>query len=464
MLKAVKTRYARRTHKFGIQLPQTVDEALAIDRETNTTYWFDAIQKEMKNVQVAFKFLDSGERVPVGYKWIKCHLIFDVKMDFTRKARYVAGGHMTDPPSTLTYSSVVSRDSVQIAFMLAALNDVQLLTADIGNAYLNAPMREKVYTTAGLEFGAELQGQPVLIIRALYGLKSSGAAWRAHLAGTLQSLGFISSLADPDVWYREATKPDGFQYYEYLLAYVDDILVLSHDPVSIMKGLEDFYRLKDGYGKPTRYLGAEVLQWHFPDDLQPKWGLSSHQYVKEAIKNVELELAKHDLRLPRKTSTPLPSNYRPELDTSPLLTDEAVNYYQSQISILRWAVELGRIDIYIATALLSQHLVHPCQGHLEAVYHIYSYLKGHDRCTMVFDDAPVTFSQADFQTFDWTDFYGDVREAIPPNSPKPRGNPVQTTAFVDADHAGNQVTRRSHSGILIYCNSSPIIWLVPKGP
>jgi hypothetical protein len=72
-------------------------------------------------------------------------------------------------------------------------------------------------------------------VRALYGLKSSGAAWRAHLAGTLQSLGFISSLADPDVWYREATKPDGFQYYEYLLAYVDDILVLSHDPVTIMK-------------------------------------------------------------------------------------------------------------------------------------------------------------------------------------------------------------------------------------
>jgi len=65
-------------------------------------------------------------------------------MDFTRKARYVAGGHMTDPLSTLTYSSVVSRDSIRIAFMLAALNNVQLLAADIGNAYLNAPTREKV--------------------------------------------------------------------------------------------------------------------------------------------------------------------------------------------------------------------------------------------------------------------------------------------------------------------------------
>jgi len=116
MIKAAKARYARRTHKFGIRLPNTVDEALVIDRETNTTFWFDAIQKEMKNVRVAFKFLEEGERIPVGFKWIRCHMIFDVKMDITRKARFVAGGHMTDPPSTLTYSSVVSRVVCELAF------------------------------------------------------------------------------------------------------------------------------------------------------------------------------------------------------------------------------------------------------------------------------------------------------------------------------------------------------------
>lgn len=121
-------------------------------------------------------------------------------------------------------------------------------------------------------------------------------------------------------------------------------------------------------------------------------------------------------------------------------------------------MELGRIDIYVDTAMLSQHLVHPRQGHLEAVYHIYAYLKRHERCTMVFDEALVTFSEADFPTFDWTDFYGPVVESIPPNAPEPRGNPVEMTAFVDANHAGNQITRRSHSGILIYLNQAPIIW------
>jgi len=59
---------------------------------------------------------------------------------------------------------------------------------------------------------------------------------------------------------------------------------------------------------------------------------------------------------------------------------------------------------------------------------------------------------------DWTDFYGDVSEAIPPKMPKPRGNPVNTTCFVDANHAGNLVTRRSQTGILIFVMKSPIVW------
>jgi len=263
-MKSTRKLYLKRSHKFGIRLPKTVEEALEIDKQTKTTFWRDAIHKEMKNNRLAFKVLEEEERVPMGYKWIKCHMIFDIKMDFTRKARYVAGGHMTDPPSSITYSSVVSRNSVRIAFLLAALNDIDILAYEIGNAYLNATPREKVYTTAGPEFGAELQGRNILIVRALYGLKSSGAAWRSHLANTLHHMGFTSSRADPDVWYRAAIKVDGMENYEYVLVYVDDLLVLSHQPDKIMKALEDFYRLKDGFAKPDRYLEAQVKEWRFP--------------------------------------------------------------------------------------------------------------------------------------------------------------------------------------------------------
>jgi hypothetical protein len=99
-----------------------VDEALFIDRDTGTTLWYDAIQKEMTNNAVAFQFLEPQDNVPYGYKKITLHMVFDVKMDFTRKARLVAGGHLTDPPASITYSSVVSRDSVRIMFLVAALN------------------------------------------------------------------------------------------------------------------------------------------------------------------------------------------------------------------------------------------------------------------------------------------------------------------------------------------------------
>jgi hypothetical protein len=201
IINAVRARHIRRNYKFGIQVPATIEEALDIDRHANTTFWHDAIQKEMKNNSIAFEFLEPEDNIPIGYKKITLHMVFDVKMDFTRKARLVAGGHLTDVPSSLTYSSIVLRDSVRIMFLLAALNDLKVLAADIGNAYLNAPNREKVYAVAGQEFGTRA-GQNVIIVRALYGLKSAGAAWRAHLAGSLLSIGYKSCLADPDVWLK----------------------------------------------------------------------------------------------------------------------------------------------------------------------------------------------------------------------------------------------------------------------
>jgi hypothetical protein len=228
ILSAIKTRHKRKSHKYGIQVPSSVEEAYQIDKDTNTDYWHQAILKEMKNNAVAFKFLEEGERILVGSTWIPFHMIFDVKCDLTRKARFVARGHQTQPSSQLTYSSIVTRDSIRIAFLVAALNEQDILTADIGNAYLQAPVREQVHTTAGPEFGPSGVMQTVIIIRAMYGLKSSGAAWHTQLSKTLHSMNFKPTLADPDVWLRAACKEDGFEYYKYILVYVDDILAISH--------------------------------------------------------------------------------------------------------------------------------------------------------------------------------------------------------------------------------------------
>ena len=126
-------------------------------------------------MEVALKFDESAtpnqvrsdKSLYVGYQEIECHTIFDVKTDLTRKARFVVGGHLTETPASITYSSVVSRDSVRLAFLIATLNDLDIMACDVGNAYLNAPCREKLCFVAGPEFGSQ-QGMIVKIVRGLY--------------------------------------------------------------------------------------------------------------------------------------------------------------------------------------------------------------------------------------------------------------------------------------------------------
>ena len=105
-------------------------------------------------------------------------------MNLTRKARFVAGGHLTNPPTSMTYASVVSRESVRISFLLAALNNLEILAGGVGNAYLNAITTEKVYYRAGNEWGPMIKGRVLVIVRTLYGLKTLANAWRTHICNT----------------------------------------------------------------------------------------------------------------------------------------------------------------------------------------------------------------------------------------------------------------------------------------
>jgi hypothetical protein len=112
LVKRQSAQYHKHTHKYGIEIPKTVDEAYAINKATGTTFWRDAIEKEMKNVCVAFNVLLDGAAPPPDNQFICCHMIFDVKMeDFYCKAWLVAGGHATKAPATLIYASIVSRET-----------------------------------------------------------------------------------------------------------------------------------------------------------------------------------------------------------------------------------------------------------------------------------------------------------------------------------------------------------------
>jgi hypothetical protein len=173
-----------------------------------------------------------------------------------------------------------------------------------------------------------------------------------------------------------ATKKNGFEYYEYILTYVDDCLILSEESKKLIQTFEqDYqYRLKD-VGGPSRYLGAEVGKYTFSDNTQA-WYMSARAYLKQAI--VELEKLWGNLTklLPRQQlDIPVPAGSHPELDDTKMLNDDYIQLYQSYIGTHRWAVELGRFDIAHSAGVMARFSAAPRYGHLEDVLHIFAYCK-----------------------------------------------------------------------------------------
>ncbi len=88
----------------------------------------------------------------------------------------MAGGHLTEAPVTITYASVVSRETVRLTLTFASLNDLEVKVDNVLNAYITTPVKEKVLTILGPEFGHD-SGKSAVIVHALYGLKSADAAF-----------------------------------------------------------------------------------------------------------------------------------------------------------------------------------------------------------------------------------------------------------------------------------------------
>jgi hypothetical protein len=153
-------------------------------------------------------------------------MIYDVKHDGIHKAQLVAGGHLTNPSTESVYSGVESLGGIRYIVFLAELNKLQRCGADVGNAYLEATTKDKVYIVGGPEFGS-LEGHSLVIDRALYGLRSSGLCWHQRFSDVLRSMCFTPSKAEADIWMQEN---DGL--YEYIAVYVDDLLIAARDPIS----------------------------------------------------------------------------------------------------------------------------------------------------------------------------------------------------------------------------------------
>ena len=112
---------------------------------------------------------------------------------------------------------------MRIVVFLAELNGLELWQTDVGNPYLEAVTKEKVYVIAVPEFGKEMQGLLLVIRRAIYGLKTSGLRWHKKFADVLREMGFIPCPAEPDIWMRDMQD----DHYEYIAVYCDDLTIAS---------------------------------------------------------------------------------------------------------------------------------------------------------------------------------------------------------------------------------------------
>lgn len=137
--------------------------------------------------------------------------------------------------------------------------------------------------------------------------------------------------------------------------------------------------------------------------------------------------------------------------------------YKALIGVLRWAVEIGRIDITTETSMLAGHMVMLREGHFYAVLLVFGYLKAHHHSHIIFDSSYPEINREPFkEDTDRTPFYGEMTEAVSQQAPQPRGKVVVLQMFVNSDHAGDKVTRRSQSVYIQFVGMSLIAWYSKK--
>ena len=468
---------------YGHRVPSNHAEAMQLDKENGNDKWYQSEILEKDQLLEYNTFEDRGHkstaiRPAPEYTQIDLHIVYAVKHDGRYKSRIVAGGHMTQVPLESVYSGVVSLRGVRFVIFLAELNDLELYQTDVGNAYLESYTREKVWVIGGPELH-ELKDHVLIIVKSLYGLKSSGLRWHERFADVLRDMGFTPSIAEPDIWMRamdrdgnpikmEPRKPaaksttlekpvpleDG-SYYEYIAVYTDDLTIAAKDAKAITNTLVEKYKFKlKGTNKLNFLLGCDYFREGKTLCASPR------KYIEKMEDNYVRWFGKKPTS---KVSSPLESNDHPELDTSDFLDEKYIRIYQSMIGSAQWLISLGRFDISVHVMTLSSFRAKPRQGHLDRIKRVYGYVCKMKHAAIRFRTEMPDVTDFTFAELDWNDTpFRDAREEFPTNLPAPRGKPVLMTTYVDANLGHDVLSGKSVTGVLHFLNKTPIDWFSKK--
>jgi len=440
-------------YMFGHEVPRNHQQAMELDKKNKNTKWRDSEKLETSQLLDYTVFHDYGPRhrarPPEGYKKITYHFVYAVKHDGRYKSRLVAGGHLTDTPTESVYSGVVSLRGVRIVIFLAELNDLGIWQTDVGNAYLEANTKEKVYVIAGPEFG-DLEGHLFVIVKALYGLKSSGLRWHERFAAVLTKMDFKPCIAEPDIWMRAQD-----DHYEYIAVYSDDLTIASKHPKAITDELENVHKFKlKGTGELNYLLGCDYYR-----DENKTLCMEPRRYI-EKMDDTYLQLFGEK---PKQCQTPLDKNDHPELDESPLLDDKGIKIYQSLVGACQWVIQLGRFDIAVHVMSLSSFRAAPREGHLRRMRKIYGYIMKYKHGIIRFNTDMPDLSDLPTHDHDWSNTpYAGSTEELPGNIPPPRGKSVRIITYADANLCHNVLNGKAVTAVLHFLNKTPIDWFSKK--
>ena len=431
-------------YKFGTQIPNNYNHGLKLDKENKDHGWEEATDTKMEKMKEYKVFKDHGTQPPPkGYKRIIVHLVVDMKYDGRKRARLVGGGHLTQETNDTPYSGIASLKYIKAIIFIAQLNNLEICAADVGSAYLEAYTREKLFIIGGPEF-KELEGHTLLIDKALYGLRTSGGRWAERLADVLLRLGWNQTKVDAAIWIK-----DMGTHYEYICVWVDDLLFMSRDPMSIIEELKKEFTLK-GVGKPEYFLGADMKYVEEPEKV---FTMGSSTYVKKILGQFEKLMGYPP---PRKVNTPLEPRDHPELDETESIGEELKRKYWSLIGMLQWAVTLGRMDIHCAVMTMGRFRMQPRVGHLKRLERIFGFLRNYKSASIKFRTDMPDYSQYKEVKHDWKYIYGNVTEELPSDMLEPKGKQVVISVFKDANLYFDHVTGHAVTGIIPMLNKTPM--------
>ncbi|GMJ13708.1 hypothetical protein HRI_005040000 [Hibiscus trionum] len=386
--------------------------------------WRQAMQDELQAIEDLKTWtvvpLPAGKQ-PIDYKWVyRVKYKADGTVDRFKARLVVKGFTQIEGVDYIdTFSPVAKMTSFKVLLALAASNDWHLLQLDVNNAFLNGQLDEEVYMKLSLGYNlkdsmscANLDESSNLVCKlnkSIYGLKQASRQWFHAFSQVILKCGFVQSPSDHSLF----TKGTGDDFIA-LLVYVDDV-VLAGKNLLLLEAVQDFlqshFKLKL-LGPLKYFLGFEIAM------NDTGISLSQRHYTLQLLEDTGC-LGK------KPAETPIIASHKLSVHEGDLLTDPQI--YRRLVGRLLYLTHT-RPDITFAVHLLSQFVSSPRQPHLQAVYHLLSYIKNSPGQGLFFS----------------------------------KNNNLQLRAFVDADYGSCPDTRRSTTGYCTYLGDSLISWKSKK--